>query len=89
MEISQLIQSLRDELNQHNYNYYVLDKPTISDFEFDQKLKQLQELEEKHPELYDENSPTLRVGGTITKNFETVTHDYRMYSWIIHIPKKM
>ncbi len=80
MEISQLIQSLRDELNQHNYNYYVLDKPTISDFEFDQKLKQLQELEEKHPELYDENSPTLRVGGTITKNFETVTHDYRMYS---------
>ncbi|HRG17519.1 MAG TPA: NAD-dependent DNA ligase LigA [Flavobacterium lutivivi] len=80
MEISQVIQSLRDELNQHNYNYYVLDKPTISDFEFDQKLKQLQELEEKHPELYDENSPTLRVGGTITKNFETVTHDYRMYS---------
>ncbi len=80
MEISQVIQSLRDELNQHNYNYYVLDKPIISDFEFDQKLKQLQELEEKHPELYDENSPTLRVGGTITKNFETVTHDYRMYS---------
>ena len=55
MEISQLIQSLRDELNQHNYNYYVLDKPTISDFEFDQKLKQLQELEDKHPEFFDEN----------------------------------
>lgn len=80
MEISQLIQSLRDELNQHNYNYYVLDKPTISDFEFDQKLKQLQELENKHPEFFDENSPTQRVGGAITKNFETVTHDYRMYS---------
>jgi DNA ligase (NAD+) len=80
MEISQLIQSLRDELNQHNYNYYVLDKPTISDFEFDQKLNQLQELENKHPEFFDENSPTQRVGGAITKNFETVTHDYRMYS---------
>lgn len=80
MEISQLIQSLRDELNQHNHNYYVLDKPTISDFEFDQKLKQLQELENKHPEFFDENSPTQRVGGAITKNFETVTHDYRMYS---------
>lgn len=80
MEISQLIQSLRDELNQHNYNYYVLDKPTISDFEFDQKLKQLQELENKHPEFFDENSPTQRVGGAITKNFETVSHDYRMYS---------
>jgi DNA ligase (NAD+) len=80
MEIQNTIQKLREELNQHNYNYYVLDKPTISDFEFDQKLKQLQELENKHPEFFDENSPTQRVGGTITKNFETVAHDYRMYS---------
>ena len=80
MDISKKIQDLRDELNQHNHNYYVLDTPTISDFEFDQKLKQLQELENQHPEFFDENSPTQRVGGTITKNFNTVVHDYRMYS---------
>jgi DNA ligase (NAD+) len=80
MEIQNTIQNLREELNQHNYNYYVLDKPIISDFEFDQKLKQLQELEDKHPEFFDENSPTQRVGGAITKNFETVKHEYRMYS---------
>ena len=80
MDESQIIKSLREELNQHNHNYYVLDNPTISDFEFDQKLKQLQELENKHPELFDENSPTQRVGGAITKNFQTVVHQYRMYS---------
>ena len=80
MDIQNTIQNLREELNQHNYNYYVLDKPIISDFEFDQKLKQLQELEDKHPEFFDENSPTQRVGGAITKNFETVKHEYRMYS---------
>ena len=74
------IQQLRDELNQHNYNYYVLDTPTISDYEFDQKLKELQALEQEHPEFYDENSPTMRVGGSITKNFPTVVHEYRMYS---------
>lgn len=80
MNIQQTIQSLRDELNLHNHNYYVLDIPTISDFEFDQKLKHLQDLEHNYPEYFDENSPTQRVGGTITKNFNTVTHDYRMYS---------
>ena len=80
MGILQTIQTLRDELNQHNHNYYVLDTPTISDFEFDQKLKQLQELENQNPQYADENSPTQRVGGTITKNFQTVPHDYRMYS---------
>jgi DNA ligase (NAD+) len=80
MDIQNSIQNLREELNQHNCNYYVLDKPTISDFEFDLKLKQLQELEDIHPEFFDENSPTQRVGGTITKNFETVKHDHRMYS---------
>ena len=80
MEIQNTIQKLREELNQHNHNYYVLDKPTISDFEFDQKLKQLQDLENKYPEFFDANSPTQRVGGTITKNFKTVTHEYRMYS---------
>jgi DNA ligase (NAD+) len=80
MEVSQTIKSLREELNEHNHNYYVLDKPTISDYEFDIKLKQLQDLEAKHPEFYDENSPTLRVGGAITKNFETIKHEFRMYS---------
>jgi DNA ligase (NAD+) len=80
MTISIQIQNIREELNAHNYNYYVLDKPTISDFEFDAKLKLLKELENKNPEFFDENSPTQRVGGTITKNFETIIHDYRMYS---------
>lgn len=80
MDIQNTIQKLREELSQHNYNYYVLDTPTISDFEFDLKLKQLQELENQHPEYFDENSPTQRVGGTITKNFQTVKHEYRMYS---------
>jgi len=80
MDIQNTILQLREELNQHNYNYYVLDKPTISDLEFDLKLKQLQDLEHQYPEFFDENSPTQRVGGTITKNFKTVQHDYRMYS---------
>ena len=80
MDISTEIVSLRNELNQHNYNYYVLDNPTISDFEFDQKLKKLQDLEERHPEFFDENSPTQRVGGSLTKNFNTVVHENRMFS---------
>lgn len=80
MNIQNKIQSLRETLNQHNYNYYVLDKPTISDFEFDQLLKELQDLENQHPEFFDENSPTQRVGGSITKNFNTVVHEHRMYS---------
>ncbi|MFV8346388.1 NAD-dependent DNA ligase LigA [Flavobacterium sp. ZB4P13] len=80
MDIQNTIQKLREELNQHNHNYYVLDTPTISDFEFDLKLKQLQDLEDKYPEYFDENSPSQRVGGTITKNFQTVAHEHRMYS---------
>ena len=80
MDIQNTIQTLSEELNQHNYNYYVLDKPIISDYEFDLKLKQLQDLENKYPEYFDENSPTQRVGGTITKNFQTVPHEHRMYS---------
>ncbi len=80
MTTEQKINQLREDLRQHNYNYYVLDAPTISDYEFDMMLKDLQVLEEKHPEFYDPNSPTLRVGGEITKSFETVVHDYRMYS---------
>lgn len=80
MNIKETIESLREELNRHNYNYYVLDNPVISDYEFDQKLKRLQELEAQHPEYFDENSPTQRVGGSVTKNFQTVTHKTRMYS---------
>ncbi len=78
--IQQQIKDLRAELHQHNYRYYIEDQPTISDLEFDQKLKHLQELEQAHPEFYDPNSPTLRVGGTVTKNFPTVEHKFRMYS---------
>ncbi len=78
--IQQKIEQLREELHQHNYSYYVLDEPSVSDFEFDAKLKELQELENAHPEFFDANSPTLRVGGGITKNFPTVQHQYRMYS---------
>ena len=80
MDIQETIQSLREELNLHNHNYYVLDDPTISDYDFDVKLKELQDLETKHPEFFDEHSPTQRVGGTVTKNFNTVTHKNRMYS---------
>jgi DNA ligase (NAD+) len=78
--IEQKITSLRDELREHNYKYYVLDQPSISDFEFDMKLKELQKLEDQHPEFHDPTSPSLRVGGAVTKNFETVVHEHRMYS---------
>ena len=78
--ILEKIQTLREELNQHNYDYYVLDTPSISDYEFDQKLKALQELEKQYPQYNDPNSPSVRVGGQITKNFPTVTHEFRMYS---------
>ncbi|MFK7050783.1 DNA ligase [Flavobacterium columnare] len=80
MDVFSEIQALRNELNQHNYNYYILDNPTISDYDFDIKLKKLQDLEEKHPEYNDPSSPTQRVGGSITKNFTTIQHEYRMYS---------
>ena len=80
MNTEDQINQLREELRIHNHNYYVLDNATISDFDFDIKLKQLQDLEETHPEFYDANSPTLRVGGGITKNFKTIQHDFNMYS---------
>ncbi|TAI49077.1 NAD-dependent DNA ligase LigA [Flagellimonas allohymeniacidonis] len=80
MDAKQKITALREELREHNYKYYVLDQPTISDYEFDMKLKELQELEAAHPEFHDPTSPTLRVGGEVTKNFETVAHEHRMYS---------
>ena len=80
MNVKEQIESLRKELHKHNYNYYVLDNPTISDYEFDLKLKDLKKLEDLHPEFYDSNSPTVRVGGDITKNFETIVHNSPMYS---------
>lgn len=80
MTIKEQIESLRKELREHNHNYYVLDNPTISDYDFDMKLKELQKLEKQYPEFQDATSPTLRVGGMVTKNFETVVHDHRMYS---------
>ena len=74
------IRKLREQLQDHNYRYYVLDKPVITDYQFDMMLKQLQQLEEAHPEFFDPTSPTQRVGGGITKSFETVRHDTPMYS---------
>ncbi|MDR0232376.1 MAG: NAD-dependent DNA ligase LigA [Dysgonamonadaceae bacterium] len=78
--IKQHIHSLRAEIDRHNYNYYVLSAPEISDFEFDQKLKELQDLESKHPEFFDPNSPTQRVGSDANKNFMQVEHEYPMLS---------
>jgi DNA ligase (NAD+) len=80
MSIQDQIENLRQELHEHNYKYYVLDTPEISDYDFDMKLNALQELEKDHPEYKDPNSPTMRVGGEVTKNFTTVVHDFRMYS---------
>ncbi|WP_347218433.1 NAD-dependent DNA ligase LigA [Chryseobacterium sp.] len=78
--IQQKIEQLRKELHQHNESYYLLDTPTITDYEFDMLLEELQDLEAKHPEFYDQNSPTMRVGGGITKVFPTIQHKFRMYS---------
>ena len=79
-QVEETIKALRAELEDHNYRYYVMDTPVISDYEFDMKMKELQQLEALHPEFSDPNSPTQRVGGTITKKFETVVHDFQMYS---------
>lgn len=80
MEVKEKIDQLRVSLHEHNYNYYILDTPTISDFEFDQMLQSLLVLEKKYPEFYDPNSPTLRVGGGVTKNFKSQIHRFPMYS---------
>lgn len=79
-EIQERLRQLREELHQHNYEYYVLDEPVISDYDFDQKLKDLDQLEQLYPEYFDANSPTQRVGGAVTKKFDTLTHKNRMYS---------
>lgn len=80
MTVEDKIKSLREALHLHNHKYYVQDKPEISDYEFDKMLEELQTLEEKYPEYHDPNSPSLRVGGAVTKNFATVVHEHRMYS---------
>ena len=80
MRTEERIIYLRSELKQHNYNYYVLDKPSISDYDFDMLLEELIKLEQNHPELYDANSPSQRVGGELIKSFKTVSHKYRMLS---------
>jgi DNA ligase, NAD-dependent len=79
-QIKTQIEALRREIEQHNYNYYVLSSPVISDFEFDAKLRQLQELEDAHPEYFDPNSPTQRVGSDVVSGFEQVAHIYPMLS---------
>jgi DNA ligase (NAD+) len=78
--IKQQVDALREELNKHNYDYYVLSAPTISDFEFDKKLKELADLETRYPEFFDPNSPTQRVGSDINKSFRQVPHKYPMLS---------
>lgn len=80
MSVKEQIEALRSELEQHNYNYYVLSAPTISDQEFDKKMKELQDLEAAHPEYYDPDSPTQRVGSDLSKEFEQVQHRYPMLS---------
>ena len=80
MNVQDRIVFLRSELQQHNYNYYVLDKPAISDFEFDMLLNELIDLEKQNPQFYDANSPTQRVGGELIKSFDSVAHEYRMLS---------
>ena len=78
--IQQQIETLRAELHRHNHNYYVLNAPEITDFEFDRMMRELQDLEQAHPEYYDENSPTMRVGSDLSKEFRQVTHKYPMLS---------
>ncbi|WP_417186058.1 NAD-dependent DNA ligase LigA [Bacteroides sp.] len=80
MTAKEKIDQLRAELHRHNYNYYVLNAPEISDKEFDDMMRELQEMEREHPEYQDENSPTMRVGSDLNKNFTQVTHKYPMLS---------
>ena len=80
MSPQERIAQLRSELHRHNHNYYVLNAPEISDYEFDQLMRELQDLEAAHPELYDPTSPTMRVGSDITSEFVQVAHRYPMLS---------
>ena len=99
MDVQLELERLRTELHEHNHRYYTLDAPVLSDYDFDQLLKKLEQLEAAHPEFFDPNSPTVRVGGAVTKNFETVNHRFPMLSlgntynleelqeWIIRVQK--
>ncbi len=78
--IQQQIETLRAKLHRHNHNYYVLNAPEITDFEFDRLMRELQDLEQAHPEFYDENSPTMRVGSDLSKEFRQMAHKYPMLS---------
>ncbi|MDE6783365.1 MAG: NAD-dependent DNA ligase LigA, partial [Paramuribaculum sp.] len=78
--VKQQIEALREALNRHNYNYYVLNQPEISDKEFDMLLKELEKLERDHPEFDDPLSPTHRVGSDLTKGFVQVLHERPMLS---------
>ena len=80
MDVKEQIDLLRAELHRHNHNYYVLNAPEISDKEFDDLMRELQDLEAAHPEYMDENSPTMRVGSDLSKNFTQVAHKYPMLS---------
>ena len=80
MTVKEKIDQLRADLHRHNYNYYVLNAPEISDKEFDDRMRELQELEKEHPEYQDDNSPTMRVGSDLNKNFTQVAHKYPMLS---------
>lgn len=80
MDEKQRIEQLRQELHDHNHRYYVLNQPTIDDQEFDRLMRELQDLEAKHPELYDPNSPTQRVGSDLNQEFRQVAHKYPMLS---------
>ena len=99
MDVQIELKRLRTELHEHNHRYYTLDAPVISDYDFDQLLNKLEQLEAAYPEFFDPNSPTVRVGGEVTKNFETVDHRFPMLSlgntysleelqeWIIRVQK--
>ena len=80
MTVKEKIDQLRADLHRHNYNYYVLNAPEISDKEFDDRMRELQELEKEHPEYKADNSPTMRVGSDLNKNFTQVAHKYPMLS---------
>ena len=79
-DIKSRIEQLRTELNEHNYNYYVKNMPTISDKEFDEKMRELQDLENANPEYFDETSPTQRVGSDLSQSFRQVKHERQMMS---------
>lgn len=80
MEVKERIEWLRSELHRHNHRYYILNAPEISDQEFDHLMRELQDLEQAHPEFYDANSPTMRVGSDLSKDFQQVAHRYPMLS---------